>query len=144
MHIFLLPFTAFRFKSNYFVNGLGFKLWFESSTLSKWSYSSGACGGNFTTANGLLTSPSYPNNYLDDADCVYIISRPNGSYVNLAINNMDIEHEPTCAYDYLEIRDGNSEESPIMRKLCGNEIPPLMQSAQNNVWMRYRLASQIN
>ena len=40
--------------------------------------------------------------------------------------------------DFMEIRDGNSDISPLMGKFCGDEtiIPPEMTSTQNQLWIR--------
>ena len=38
--------------------------------------------------------------------------------------------------DYIEIRDGGSEQSSLIAKLCGNEIPEPIHSTQKHVWMR--------
>ena len=46
----------------------------------------------------------------------------------------------TCPYDYLEIRDGSSKQSPLIDKYCGDQtfisLPMEIQTTQNNVWMR--------
>ena len=98
----------------------------------------GACGGNFTTPSGLLTSPSYPDKYPENADCEYTISQKNGTYITLIILNMDIKiprDTGTCYDEYLEIRNGNSDESALLGKLCGNDAPPI-QSTGSNLWLR--------
>ena len=99
-------------------------------------YRIGACGGSFTSPNGILTSPSYPGNYSDDADCTYAISQPTGTVILLNFQIMDIEHHATCDYDYLEIRDGPSADSPLLDKLCGVQIPAPIKSSQNQLWMK--------
>ena len=128
---------TFRFTSNYFENGIGFKIGYESSYVSKWTYSSGQCGGNYTTRNGILTSTSYPDNYPNNEDCVFTISQPTGTAIVLKFMTMDIESHSTCKFDYLEIRDGISDDSPVLIKLCGNEIPAPIQLIQNQVWMKW-------
>ena len=95
---------------------------------------SGKCGGTFTNPKGLLTSPSYPDNYPKNADCVYTISQPAGTAILLTFHSMDIFFFK--CYDYLEIRDGSSATSPLLNKICGNTIPAPIQSSQNQVWMR--------
>ena len=48
----------------------------------------------------------------------------------------------TCTPDneYLVIKDGDSEGSPLIGAYCGNSttlsLPISIQSTQNNVWMR--------
>ena len=101
------------------------------------TYRIGECGGSFTTPNGILTSPSYPDNYPDNADCVYTISQPSGTAIVLTVHSMDI-YVNSSGYcgDYLEIRDGSSAASPLLGKLCGSEIPAPFQSSKNQVWMK--------
>ena len=134
----------YRFSSNYFESGLGFQLEYESITVSQWTFRSGICGGNFSTQNGIFTSPSYPNNYPHNSDCIYIISQPAGRVILLNFLSMDIKRGYTwdinCQHhDYLQIKDGPSDDSPLLSNLCcyecGSEIPAPIQSSQNQLWM---------
>ena len=139
---------------------MGFQLEYESTIKApQMTYRIGACGGNFTTPQGIFTSPSYPEKYADNADCIYTIYQPTGTVILLNILSMDIDYESgyyddyssddydyhqyggvTCMYDYLEIRDGASEQSPLIDGYCGDEtvlsLPIDIQTTQNNVWMR--------
>ena len=49
---------------------------------------------------------------------------------------MDID----CQSDYIELRDGNSEDSPLMGTFCGNgsNVPDFMQTTQNNFRIRWK------
>ena len=40
--------------------------------------------------------------------------------------------------DFIEIRDGNSEDSPLMGKFCGNHgnVPAFMTTSQNHMAIR--------
>ena len=98
----------------------------------------GLCGGNFTYPNGFLTSPSYPESYPKLLDCAYIISQPTGTAIMLNFLNINIENEKVfCGNcDYIEIRDGTSENAPLLDKLSGNEIPASIQSSQNQLWIK--------
>ena len=88
-----------------------------------------ACGGNFSNSSGIITSPSYPNPYPHMADCDFLVSQPNGTYVNISVADLDIN----CQGDYLEMRDGKYEDAPLMGKFCGNNsnVPAIMQTTQN-------------
>ena len=118
------------------------------------TYSIG-CGGTFTTPNGLFTSPSYPHNYPTEADCNYIISQPPNMYISIKILLVDISDEKdsqtrwndyrhykhvTCDMAYLEVRDGPSNQSPLIDGYCANStvlsIPLYLQSTQNDVFIR--------
>ena len=92
----------------------------------------GVCGGSFTAPNGILYSPSYPESYPDNADCIYTISQPAGTVIMLIFLSIDIEICSSCDCDYIEIRDG----STVLDKLCGNEIPAPIQSTQNQLWIK--------
>ena len=128
-----------RFISNYWDSGIGFQIGYKSSDVNQWSYNSGACGVSFITPNGILTSPSYPDNSPANTDCVYTISQPSGTVIMLTFHTIDMEDYgyTICYYDYLEIRDGSSAASPLLGKLCGNDIPGPFQSSQNQVWMKW-------
>ena len=95
-----------------------------------------ACGGSYNATNGVIKSPSYPDRYPDNADCVYIISLQIGTLINLSTEIFDVEDDSQCSYDWLEIRDGSLEDSPIIGKFCGTNMPSSIQSTQNNMWMR--------
>ena len=135
-HVFNDHKLIFRFSSNHFESGLGFQLEYESTNVTQWTYGSGICGGNFTTQNGIFISPSSPDNYPHNTDCIYTISQPNGTVIMLNLLSIDIESHITCSYDYLEIRDGPSDDSPFLDKLCGSEIPAPIQSSQSQMWMK--------
>ena len=92
----------------------------------------GACGHSNTAPNGFIFSPSYPENYPDNVDCYYTISQPTGTVILLKFLSMDTEK---CR-DYLEVRDGPSEDSPLLENICGSEIPAPIQSSQNQLWMK--------
>ena len=125
-----------RFTSDHGETGKGFKL--EYHTVEEGgTYRLGECGGKYTTPHGLLTSPSYPENYPDLANCTYIVTLLPEIYIKLTIFVIDVHCSPGS--DYLEIRDGNSENSPLMIRFCGNgtNVPSYLKTSQNSVWMRY-------
>ena len=95
------------------------------------------CGGPTLNSSGVLYSPLHPNPYPELAECVYLISQPNGTYVNMSFLSMDIDCQGTPS-DYIEMRDGNYEDSPLMVKFCGNGsyVPDFMQTTQNHLRIR--------
>ena len=131
-------FFPLRFFSNYFASGLGFQLEYGSSNVFQGMINRfDECGGGyFSTTNGTIASPSYPENYPDNADCIYTIWQPTGNVILLNFLSMDIAGGYDCGSDYLEIRDGSSADSPLLDKLCGSDIPAPIQSSQNQLWMK--------
>ena len=53
--------------------------------------SSSSCGGYFSAATGRITSPNYPSNYDNDADCTYVIHTVYSSHVEIYLEYMDID-----------------------------------------------------
>ena len=129
-----------RFFSNYNRSDNGFQLKYESTNVShsKWSYMVDECGdgGNYSTSGGVITSPSYPGNYPDNADCIYTILQPNGTNILLNFLTMDIWSHSTCRWDYLEVRDGFSNSSTLLNKLCGNANPAPIPSSSHQLWLK--------
>ena len=94
---------------------------------------------DYSSQSGLLTSPFYPKPYPNDSECVYTISQAKGTLINLTILTFEIyafEWQECGTADYLEIRDGDSEESPLMGRFCGTSIPQYIASTQNHLWIR--------
>ena len=86
---------------------------------------------------------TYPNPYPNGASCVYLISQPVGTYVNISFLSMDIDCQKVqtsggLKADYIELRDGYSEDSPIMAKICGNgsNVPIVIMTTQNHLRIR--------
>ena len=77
---------------------MGFQLEYESSVVFQHGviYRFDECGGGyFSTTNGTIASPSYPENYPDNADCIYTIWQPTGTVIMLNFVSMDIEYDTT-------------------------------------------------
>ena len=117
----------FRFHSDHAHSRKGFKI--EYQMLQHFT----ACGGSYSNKSGILTSPLHPHKYPDMAECVYLISQPAGTYINLSFVSMDIDCRETKS-DFIEVRDGKLDESPLMGTFCGNKsrIPDFMTSSQNH------------
>ena len=133
MTLTLFDVFSFRFQSDSRNSLSGFRVAHGSIALFT------NCGGNYTNASGVLTSPSYPNPYPHMADCIYLISQPNGTHVNISFISMDVNCQKThSSHDYIEMRDGNSEDSPVMGRFCGNgsKVPASMQTTQSHLRIR--------
>eukprot|EP00794_Sanderia_malayensis_P017800 gene17800-19576_t len=73
-----------------------------------------SCNKNLTASSGVVTSPGYPAQYPNDADCNTKITVPIGKVIQLTFNEFDVEEEDDCSYDYLMIVDGSDR-----KRLCG-------------------------
>lgn len=57
---------------------------------------------------------------------------------------LQVEWHDACSYDYLEIRDGLTEQSPLIGHFCGYEKPEDIKSSSNKVWMKFASDATIN
>ena len=106
------------------------------------------CQETFNSSSGIITSPSYPNYYPVDTNCTYIISQPDGMIISLTFEEFDVTKyngDSDCSSDWLEIRNGNSEMSPILGKYCGYGISAAapLQSTQNSLWIRFSASNEM-
>lgn len=71
-------------------------------------------------------------------NCEWVITAPTGHQIELKILNFTLEATFNCDDDYLEIRNGMTKESPLIGKFCGNEIPRLIPSFTNHLYLHFQ------
>ncbi|PVD21333.1 hypothetical protein C0Q70_19506 [Pomacea canaliculata] len=49
-----------------------------------------------------------------------------------------LEKSENCKYDFLEVRDGPFAYSPLLGRFCGHKFPPLIESTNRFLWMRFK------
>ncbi|KAI1280397.1 Cubilin [Halotydeus destructor] len=113
-----------RFRADSSFSGAGFRAEYETT-----------CGGTYNGSSGVITSPFYPDNYPADRRCQYRIVGPLSSVVRLEFQSFEVEGSDGCIYDYLEVRDGGSENGTRLGRLCGHELPEPITSRFNEIWM---------
>lgn len=122
--------------------------------------------------NGQIQSPNYPDDYRPNKVCVWKITVAQGYHVGLTFQSFEvrnaicctadfviplmsnsnfspsnlpqIERHDSCAYDYLEVRDGNSENSPLLGRFCGYEKPEELKTSSNQLWMKFVSDGSVN
>ncbi|XP_010186719.1 PREDICTED: tolloid-like protein 1, partial [Mesitornis unicolor] len=95
------------------------------------------CEQKIHSPNGIITSPNWPDKYPSRKECTWEISATPGQRVKLIFNEFEIEQHQECAYDHLEVFDGESEKSPILGRLCGNKIPEPLIATGNKMFLRF-------
>ncbi|KYO43854.1 hypothetical protein Y1Q_0012828 [Alligator mississippiensis] len=86
------------------------------STTGKYS-----CGGLLSSSSGEFTSPFYPENYPNSADCIWEIQVESNSRVTLTFRDVVIQGVG-CQYDYIEVYDGPLNTSPLLGRICHGSI----------------------
>ena len=101
------------------------------------------CNQNFTVAPGTFSSPFYPNNYPNDANCHTLITAPEGSFVYLAVQDFRLEDDGSldCArgWDTLSIYDSDHmDEDKLVGVYCGATIPRFISSTGRNLYAYFK------
>lgn len=95
-----------------------------------------ACGGFFDDNNGTITSPSFPETYPGNKNCVWEIIAPPQYRITLNFTHFDLEgnniYQEECEYDSVEVTSKLGDD--VLRKhgiYCGARLPPLITSEGN-------------
>ncbi|KAH0621670.1 hypothetical protein JD844_023227 [Phrynosoma platyrhinos] len=123
------PSLYIKFTSDYARQGAGFSLRYEI-------YKTGSedCSRNFTSSNGTIESPGFPDKYPHNLDCAFTIMAKPKMEIILQFLTFDLEHDPLqvgegdCKYDWLDIWDGIPQVSPLIGRYCGTKTPSEIRS----------------
>ncbi|XP_052655765.1 tolloid-like protein 2 isoform X2 [Harpia harpyja] len=122
-----------EFRSSSNILGKGFFVVYEA-----------ICGGEIHKDAGQIQSPNYPDDYRPSKECIWKITVSEGFHIGITFQAFEVEWHDTCSYDYLEIRDGLTEYSPLIGHFCGYEKPEDIKSSSNKVWMKFASDATIN
>ncbi|XP_059819218.1 bone morphogenetic protein 1-like [Hypanus sabinus] len=126
------------------------RLWIEFRSSSTWvgkgfsAVYEAICGGDISKDLGQIQSPNYPDDYRPSKVCIWRIRVSDTFHVGLAFQSFEIERHDSCAYDYLEVRDGSTEDSPLIGRYCGYDKPDDIKSSSNKLWMKFVSDGSIN
>ncbi|XP_015795561.2 cubilin-like, partial [Tetranychus urticae] len=120
------------FKTDSRTNRHGFRANYSSIDAS--------CGGVLRDKNGIITSPSHPNEYAHGKECVWLLSAPKGHVVQLTFTMFNLEGGRKCSYDYVEVMEKNMN----FGRFCGNQIPSPIQSVDEQLIVRFKSDSSVS
>uniref|UniRef100_A0A8D2IQV5 Cubilin n=1 Tax=Varanus komodoensis TaxID=61221 RepID=A0A8D2IQV5_VARKO len=126
------PYGWVHFHSNGFGSDRGFHITYTTAPADP------NCGGNYTDSSGVIMSPYWPNSYLYNRQCIYIIQQPPSEKIHLNFTHLELDSHPSCSWNYIEVRNGNTEMSPLIGKFCGNATPSVITSNSNRLWIKFR------
>ncbi|XP_019641868.1 PREDICTED: cubilin-like [Branchiostoma belcheri] len=90
--------------------------------------------GNPTVLNatiGSFTSPGYPGNYPNNANCSWQISVNTGEVIAFRFSQFSLEGGSSCPWDYLAIYDGSDSTAPLLARLCGTSGTTTFTTGRN-------------
>ncbi|XP_055588097.1 tolloid-like protein 1 isoform X2 [Uranotaenia lowii] len=103
-------------------------------------YKCAKCGRTFQDNSASFTSPSYGTGFppSEPERCEWRITATHGERIVLNITDLDIYKSNNCRSDFLEIRDGYWQKSPILGKFCGSgKVNDLIKSTGSRMLITY-------
>ncbi|XP_035208924.1 dorsal-ventral patterning protein tolloid-like [Stegodyphus dumicola] len=100
------------------------------------------CGCLLKGDKGVVTSPSFPDIYPSDINCVWEIVAPPNFHVYLNFTHFDLENpldEDFCLYDSMNILSKTFVNGKRKDKAsyCGSQLPPMMKSEENLIRIEF-------
>ncbi|KAF6715906.1 Procollagen C-endopeptidase enhancer 2 [Oryzias melastigma] len=93
------------------------------------------CGGHMVTDSGMVASEGFPSFYKPNSKCTWFITVPEGHVVMLSFRLFDLEADPTCRYDYLDVYNGHSRLVQKLGRFCGTFRPGALISTSNTMML---------
>uniref|UniRef100_A0A665XAV7 Neuropilin n=1 Tax=Echeneis naucrates TaxID=173247 RepID=A0A665XAV7_ECHNA len=102
-------------------------------------YPPAECGSVLDASEaGYITSPGYPLEYPPHQNCHWIITAPEPSQRIVLNFNPHFEIERLdCKYDFIEIRDGTSDNADVLGRHCSNIAPAPIISSGPSLQIRF-------
>merc|ERR1712168_681164 len=74
--------------------------------------------------------------YENHQNCEWLVTVPEGRFINVEFTRMSIEDHSSCVWDSLSIHDSDQHGFPLA-VLCGSVTPAAIQSVTNQVYIRF-------
>ncbi|XP_069468097.1 deleted in malignant brain tumors 1 protein-like [Ambystoma mexicanum] len=79
-----------------------------------------SCGGVLSDPAGSFSSPLYPGQYPNKAQCMWQIEVKGNLCIKVIIGSLRLEPSPDCVSDYVAVYDGPFGASPLLGQICQN------------------------
>lgn len=96
------------------------------------------CGGVLTGLSGVISSPGYPQEYSNNADCSWAIHVSNTSVVTLVFLDFQLENNEGCNFDFVALFDGPTVTHRHLGKYCGADKPPNIITTSNQLLVVFK------
>ncbi|TNM98453.1 hypothetical protein fugu_014699 [Takifugu bimaculatus] len=101
-------------------------------------YRKDMCGGVLTGLSGEISSPGYPLEYNNNADCTWTIRVSNASLVTLVFLDFQLENNEGCNFDFVALFDGPTVTHRHLGNYCGADKPPRVVTTSNNLLVAFK------
>ncbi|XP_026114688.1 procollagen C-endopeptidase enhancer 2-like [Carassius auratus] len=91
------------------------------------------CGGDLVGDSGFVGSEGFPSFYKPNSKCTWYITVPEGNVVMLSFRIFDLEADPLCRYDYVDVYNGHSNMVQKLGRFCGTFRPGALISTSNTM-----------
>ncbi|XP_059051310.1 cubilin-like [Achroia grisella] len=98
------------------------------------------CGGLLDNEEGSIVYPISNTTYEHNSKCAWVIHTAPNKVINVTFSKFNLELEPECRYDFLQMHDGQSSSSQLIGRFCGNKFPKggNIISSHNNLYLWFR------
>ncbi|KAM7304337.1 tolloid-like protein 1 [Ixodes scapularis] len=98
-----------------------------------------ACGGVIEASNGTITSPSFPDLYPSNKNCIWEIVASPQYRITLNFTHFDLEgNNQDCEYDKVDIHSKMGDNTVRKHGLfCGSYLPPIITSEGNSLRIEF-------
>jgi cubilin len=70
-------------------------------------------------------------------ECEWVITAPTGQQIELKVHNFTLEDHQNCRFDFLEVRNGGTNQAPVIGKYCGTKILNRIISFGNKIFLKF-------
>ncbi|KAM9335789.1 procollagen C-endopeptidase enhancer b [Symphorus nematophorus] len=109
--------------------------WTEAQSQTNYTRPVFLCGGHLVTDSGIVASEGFPSPYKPNSKCTWYITVPEGHVVMLSFRLFDMEADPTCRYDYLDVYNGHTRLVQKLGRFCGTFRPGALISTSNTMML---------
>ncbi|CAH8432073.1 unnamed protein product [Dicrocoelium dendriticum] len=97
-----------------------------------------ACGGVINESNGTIQTPSFPDLYPPNKNCIWKILAPPKSTIFLNFTHFNLEgRNQACKYDFINVYSGPSDNQQKIGNFCGDHIPDPITSQTNELSIEF-------
>lgn len=94
--------------------------------------------------SGNFTSPGFPNFYPFLKLCHYLIRSPNSTVIKLTFHTVEIGEDELCEEEYIEVRDGEYDDTRSLGRFCGKQQNKNFTSTSNAVLVIFKSFTSTN